>query len=113
MANETEEKESKGNAELNEFFSRVNKHTELSKISDDETNAIKKACKILNITQRELAERIGITPSAISQWGNDIPRTAQVALELMIENNILKNDLKTIIKGHEVLNRLAVQNLDT
>ena len=108
-----EEKESKGSIELNAFFSRVDKHSELSKIPDDETNQIKKACKILNITQKELAERIGITPSAISQWGNEIPKTAQVALELMIENDMLKKDLKAIIKGHEVLNKLAVQNLDT
>lgn len=76
-------------------------------------NIVKRACKELGITQKELADRLGITPSAISQWGNDVPKTAQVAIELMLENNQLKKDIKTILEGHAVLNRLAVQNLDT
>ncbi len=76
-------------------------------------NIVKSTCQELGITQKELAERIGVTPSAISQWGNEIPKTAQVALELMIENNTLKKDLQAIIKGHEVLTKLAVQNLDS
>lgn len=76
-------------------------------------NIVKRACKELGVTQKELAEKLGITPSAISQWGNDVPKTTQVAIELMIENNQLKKDIKVILEGHAVLNRLAVQNLDT
>lgn len=75
-------------------------------------NIVKRACKELGITQKELADRLGITPSAISQWGNDVPKTAQVAIELMMENNQLKKDIKVILEGHAVLNRLAVKNLD-
>lgn len=80
---------------------------------EEQTNIVKRACKELGITQKELADRIGITPSAISQWGDEIPKTALVALELMIENSNLKKDLNAIIAGHNVLHRLAVQNLDT
>lgn len=51
---------------------------------------VKRACKELGINQKELAERLGITPSAVSNWANDVPKTAQLALELMVENNQLK-----------------------
>lgn len=76
-------------------------------------NIVKRTCKELGITQKELADKFGISTSAISQWGADIPKTAQVALELMIENHQLKKDLKTLVEGHKILSRLAVQNLDS
>lgn len=78
-----------------------------------EPNIVKLTCKELGITQKELADKFGISTSAISQWGTDIPKTAQVALELMIENHQLKKDLKTLVEGHKTLSRLAVQNLDS
>lgn len=71
----------------------------------EEQNIVKKVCKELNITQKELAEKFGITTSAISQWNEDIPKTAQVALELLIENKKLKDDLHIIKKAHEILHR--------
>ncbi len=78
-----------------------------------ELNIVKLTCKELGITQKELADKFGISTSAISQWGADIPKTAQIALELMIENYRLKKDLKTLVEGHKTLSRLAVQNLDS
>lgn len=79
----------------------------------EEKNIVKLTCKELGITQKELADKFGISTSAISQWGVDMPKTAQVALELMIENYQLKKDLKTLIEGHKTLSKLAVQNLDS
>lgn len=78
-----------------------------------EPNIVKVTCKELGISQKELADKFGISTSAISQWGADVPKTAQVALELMIENHQLKKDLKTLVEGHKTLSRLAVQNLDS
>jgi DNA-binding XRE family transcriptional regulator len=78
----------------------------------NEENIVKKTCKELGITQKELAEKFGLTASAISQWDNEVPKTAQIALELMIENNQLKKDLKYIIEGQKTLNRLTAKNLD-
>lgn len=71
----------------------------------DEQNIVKKVCLELGITQKELAEKFGISTSAISQWNEDIPKTAQVALELLIENKKLKDDLSIIKKAHEILHR--------
>lgn len=71
----------------------------------EEQNIVKKVCAELGITQKELAEKFGISTSAISQWNEDIPKTAQVALELLIENKKLKDDLNIIKKAHEILHR--------
>jgi transcriptional regulator with XRE-family HTH domain len=69
-------------------------------------NIVKKTCRELGITQKELAEKFGLTASAISQWDNDVPRTAQVALELMIENYHLKNKLQKIIEIRNIISHL-------
>lgn len=69
-------------------------------------NIVKSTCKELGITQKELAEMLDVQPSAISNWANgQIPKMAQLALELLIENKMLKNDLNIIKKAHEILHR--------
>ena len=95
-----EEKES---SELNDFFARVEKHTELSKIQDNETNKIKKTCKILNITQKELAEILGVSKPTVERWAQsgEIPEQAIKQIALLVENYQVKqelNELKTAIK---------------
>ena|GEM_PF-1115732 len=52
-----------------------------------EENLVKKTCKELGITQKELAERIGVTPQALSRWsrGSTIPKNIEVLLETMME----------------------------
>jgi len=77
-------------------------------------NIVKLTCKELGITQKELAERLGVTTSAISQWNNEVPKVAQVALKLLVENHELRQALNDIVKGQIAINKfLAVQNLDT
>lgn len=79
-----------------------------------EENIVKKACTDLGITQRELAEIMKVNEVTVRQWSSkgNIPDIAIEFISLLIENLSLKKDLKAIIKGHEVLNKLAVQNLD-
>jgi transcriptional regulator with XRE-family HTH domain len=36
----------------------------------EEENSVKKTCKELGITQKELAEKIGVSSNAISNWKN-------------------------------------------
>ncbi|MDR2099974.1 MAG: helix-turn-helix domain-containing protein [Campylobacteraceae bacterium] len=70
-------------------------------------NIVKKTCKELGITQKELAEKFGLTASAISQWDNEVPKTAQVALELMIENYHLKHKLQKIKEVRDIIDDLT------
>jgi DNA-binding XRE family transcriptional regulator len=36
-----------------------------------EANLVKKTCRELGITQKELAEKIGVTPHTISRWSKE------------------------------------------
>lgn len=73
---------------------------------EEQTNIVKRVCKELGITQKELAEMLDVLPTAVSNWANgQIPKMAQLALELLLENKSLKSDLDTIKKAHEILHR--------
>ena len=63
-----------------------------------ETNIVKKVCKELGITQKELAEMLDIPAGTISRWAstNEIPKTAEIALNLLIENKKLKEKVKVL-----------------
>lgn len=67
-------------------------------------NIVKKVCTELGITQKELAEELGMKPTALSNWANgDIPQIAQKALELLLENKKLKENFKILKKAHKIL----------
>lgn len=69
-----------------------------------EENIVKKVCTELGITQKELAEELGMKPTALSNWANgDIPQIAQKALELLLENKKLKENFKILKKAHKIL----------
>ena len=73
-------------------------------------NIVKKVCKELGITQKELAERLEVQPSAVSNWSKgDIPQMTQLALELLIENKDLKETEKSPCMPINVLNYLTTQ----
>lgn len=70
-------------------------------------NIVKKVCKELNITQRELAERMEIPESTIARWkSGDVPRLAELYLSALLENIELKSKLETIKKAHEIITKL-------
>lgn len=49
-------------------------------------NIVKRVCKELNITQRQLAEKLDVSEPTIAKWNNGkIPKMAQLALEQMLE----------------------------
>ena len=74
----------------------------------EKENIVKKVCKELGITQKELAERIGIPAGTVSRWAStdEIPKTAKVALELLLENKKLKEQTKVLHLLKETLNNL-------
>lgn len=70
-------------------------------------NIVKRVCKELNITQRELAERMDIPESTVARWkGGDLPRLAELYLNALLENIELKSKLETIKKAHEIVSNL-------
>jgi len=61
------------------------------------TNIVKQVCQELGINQSELAKRLDVGTSAISEWKNGkIPKMAQLALELMLTNKRQQNQLYKI-----------------
>jgi transcriptional regulator with XRE-family HTH domain len=58
----------------------------LSKNEDSELNLVKKTCKELGITQKELAEKIGVSKNTVSDWANNktpISKLVQTTLNLL------------------------------
>jgi transcriptional regulator with XRE-family HTH domain len=67
----------------------------------EEENLVKKTCKELGITQKELAEKIGVSSNAISNWKNKkkpIPKWASRSFELIKTENKYNQLLSAIQK---------------
>ncbi|OCS09371.1 hypothetical protein CFTD6783_08370 [Campylobacter fetus subsp. testudinum] len=63
-------------------------------------NIVKRVCKELGITQRELAEILGVAPNTTAQWATQTqpPEMAIKFMNLLLEHNRLKekyNHFKT------------------
>ena len=63
-----------------------------------EENIVKKVCKELGITQKELAEKIGAAEATVRNWsaGKEVPRWAIKSMKLLIENQKYKNLVSAI-----------------
>jgi len=71
---------------------------------DKELNIVKKVCAELGINQTQLSELLGVFPATISQWAKgDIPKMAQMALKLMIENKEKEEKLQAIKKALDII----------
>ncbi len=65
---------------------------------EKDNNIIKQTCKMLGITQKELAERIGVSDSTVRHWNlnNEVPIIAKNFINIMIENIELKQRFKKV-----------------
>lgn len=61
----------------------------------------KEVCNTLGISRIELAEKLGLSKATVDSWSDNsrISKTAQVALELMLENHNLKRIIKNFQEG--------------
>jgi len=66
---------------------------------EKEENLVKKTCRELGINQKELAEKIGMSPHTITRWNKDgLDKTGQTLLKgLIYEKKFI--DLKEFIKN--------------
>jgi transcriptional regulator with XRE-family HTH domain len=74
-----------------------------------EENLVKKTCRELGITQKELAEKIGVSQKTINNWVNsrvEIPKNFNRLIEL-IE---IESSYKTIINAIE---KVQIGNIST
>ena len=77
-------------------------------MEDKEENLVKQVCKAYDITQTELGEKLDIPRGTISRWvsTNNIPKTADLALNLMLKNKELENQLEIFKLFRDALNKL-------
>lgn len=71
-----------------------------------EENIVKRTCKELGITQTELGEKLDVSQPTMARWqSGDIPKMAKLALELLLENKQLKDDMSVLKKAHKILHK--------
>jgi transcriptional regulator with XRE-family HTH domain len=73
-------------------------------VKNSEENLVKKTCRELGITQKELAERIGVPQGTLNRWASteELPKMTNLALTLMLENKQLKDARDYILKGFSI-----------
>ncbi len=73
----------------------------------NEENIVKRVCSEFNINQAELGRQLDVPSSTVSTWANGkIPKMAEVALELMLENRKKDKILKSIKEAQEAINSI-------
>ncbi|EOW3860745.1 helix-turn-helix domain-containing protein [Campylobacter coli] len=87
------------------LFDKIIQIKERNKMEKE--NIVKKVCKELNITQRQLSEMLEIPESTIARWkSGDLPRLTELFLKTMLENIELKRKLEIIKKAHKIISEL-------
>jgi transcriptional regulator with XRE-family HTH domain len=72
-----------------------------------ENNIVKRVCKELGVTQKELAEMLDVPQSTLSRWqSGEIPKMAQLALENMLELHDYKTKFKKIKEAQDIINNI-------
>ncbi len=77
---------------------------------EKEENLVKKTCRELGITQKELAEKIGVAPVSISRWSrgeHQIPKNIELLFITLIENHKFQAINREIINFKERLDLLT------
>jgi DNA-binding transcriptional regulator YiaG len=75
---------------------------------DTEENIVKKVCKELGITQKELAERLGVNEGTPAQWSSkgNIPEMAQNFMELLIKYEKNKKEIEKVRNALKILDEI-------
>ena len=70
-----------------------------------EDNIVKRVCKELGITQRELAERMGVSQNMPATWssGSEPSNMAVKFMELLLEHEKIKRQLDKFKQGFALI----------
>ncbi|XAK37644.1 helix-turn-helix domain-containing protein [Campylobacter coli] len=74
-------------------------------MAKNDENIIKKTCKELGLTQKELSSVLGVAPNTATQWATQIepPQIAVNFMELLIENKKQKEQLEKFKKAFDLI----------
>lgn len=75
-------------------------------------NIVKKVCAELEITQKELAVKLGVHITAVQKWvanAQNLPLQTQKTLELVLENHKLKQKTEKIDQILRLIDELKSQ----
>jgi len=75
-------------------------------MAEDE-NIVKRTCKELGITQKELAERLEVSKPSVDRWAStgEIPDSSKKLINFLLENEYLKQELKELKQALKVLHK--------
>ncbi|ENU5379535.1 hypothetical protein ACS12Z_001515 [Campylobacter coli] len=91
------------------LFDKIKKLKERNKMAEEKENIVKKTCKELGLTYRQLGELIGFGEEAISKAARteNISTQMQKALDLYLENIDLKEKLKVLDTLSDIIKQLS------
>ncbi len=80
----------------------------------EEENLVKKSCRELGITQKELAERIGVKPESLnsSLSRGKISNQTKKSIEMLLEIEKLSSDLKNYTILGEAITNIVNNNVN-
>lgn len=95
--------EAKANRVYNSYKKRQKQEQDLQEAMDD--NIVKRVCKELGITQRELAERMGVSQNMPATWssGAEPSNMAVKFMELLINHEKTKRQLDKFKQGFALI----------
>ena len=95
--------EAKANRAYNSYKKRQKQEQDLQEAMDD--NIVKRVCKELGITQRELAERMGVHQNMPAKWssGDEPSQMAINFMELLINHEKTKRHLDKFKQGFALI----------
>lgn len=95
--------EAKANRVYNSYKKRQKQDQDLQEAMDD--NIVKRVCKELGITQRELAERMGVHQNMPAKWssGDEPSQMAINFMELLINHEKTKRQLDKFKQGFALI----------
>ena len=72
-------------------------------------NIVKETAKALGMTQKELAEELGVSKPTVERWSasGDIPENAEKHLKLLLHNYKLEQELNEIKSSLKILSKYS------